>query len=50
MTDNWKKPFITDILVNTVNFCPDGYEDLYSETWAGTDEGCVCSGFIFVIN
>ena len=35
---------INDITVNRVNFCPDGYEDMYDQSWAGTDEGCKCTG------
>ena len=33
---------ITDIVVNTVNFCPDGYVDLFDNKWNGIDEGCAC--------
>jgi len=32
-----------DLLVNNINFCPEGYEHLYNENWPGIDEGCMCT-------
>ena len=43
VTDNWKLGSLTDIKLVPDNLgCPEGYTNLISREWMGTDAGCDC--------